>query len=485
MDPLDRSIPEAADAVRKGRVSALELADAAIARITHGDPGCHLDFDAERTRGQARAVDDKRARGEALGALAGVPLGLKDVLCTKDARTTCGSKILEGYRPPYDATAVARLRAADAVFTGKLNMDEFAMGSSNENSAYGPVKNPWDASRVPGGSSGASAAAVASGMALGTLGTDTGGSIRQPAALCGVVGIKPTYGRVSRYGLVAFASSLDQIGTFARDVRSAARVLEVVAGHDPHDATSVARPVDDLVAACGKDPKGLRLGVPREYLESEGLEPDVRASIESALKSLEGLGCSLVPLTMPHTQYAVATYYVVATAECSSNLARFDGVRYGLRVDPGKDLEAMYGATRDRGFGAEVKRRILLGTYVLSAGYYDAYYTKAQKVRTLIRRDFDEAFTRCDAIVGPTSPSVAWPLGEKVDDPLAMYLADVYTLPASLAGLPGISVPAAPSKSGLPIGLQIVTPAWTEARMVTLAHALEQVTKGHEKRPPR
>ncbi|MEO7094915.1 MAG: amidase family protein, partial [Polyangiales bacterium] len=353
----------------------------------------------------------------------------------------------------------------------------------NENSAYGPVKNPWDETRVPGGSSGASAAAVASGLALGTLGTDTGGSIRQPAALCGVVGIKPTYGRVSRYGLVAFASSLDQVGTFARDVRSAARLLEVIAGHDAHDATSVARPCDELVSACGKDVKGLRLGVPREYLETDGLQPDVRASIEAALKSLEGLGCSLVPITMPHTKYAVATYYVVATAECSSNLARFDGVRYGVRVDPGKDLETMYGATRDRGFGAEVKRRILLGTYVLSAGYYDAYYTKAQKVRTLIRNDFEAAFTQCDAIVGPTSPSVAWPFGEKVDDPLQMYLADVYTLPASLAGLPGISVPAAPSKSGLPIGLQIVTPAWTEARMLTLAHAFEQVSPGRGLRP--
>ncbi len=484
MELLDSSLLDAADAVRAGKISARELADAAIARIERDDTHAYLDFDPARTRAQAISVDEKRARGEALGPLAGVPIGLKDVLCTRDARTTCGSKILEGYRPPYDATAVAKLRAADAVFTGKLNMDEFAMGSSNENSAYGPVKNPWDKSRVPGGSSGGSAAAVSAGLALGTLGTDTGGSIRQPAALCGVVGLKPTYGRVSRYGLVAFASSLDQIGTFAADVRGAARLLEAIAGHDGHDATSVARPIDEYVGACGRDPKGLRLGVPAEYFEA-GLEPEVKASIEAGLKAFEGLGCTLVPLQMPHTKHAVATYYVVATAECSSNLARFDGVRYGLRVDPGKDLEAMYGATRDRGFGAEVKRRILLGTYVLSAGYYDAYYTKAQKVRTLIRRDFEAAFAKCDAIVGPTSPSVAWPFGAKVADPLAMYLADVYTLPASLAGLPGISVPAAPSASGLPVGMQIVTPAWDEARMLTLAHAFEQVSPAKGKRPAR
>ncbi len=475
------SLVEVADSVRRGEVSALELAEATIAKIAADQTNSFLDFDAERTRAMARAVDHKRARGEPLGPLAGVPIGIKDVLCTKDARTTCGSKILEGYRPPYDATAVARLRTADAVFTGKLNMDEFAMGSSNENSAYGPVKNPWDLTRVPGGSSGGSAAAVAAGLSLGTLGTDTGGSIRQPAALCGIVGVKPTYGRVSRYGLVAFASSLDQVGTFAADVRGAARMLEVIAGHDKHDSTSVARGVDEWVAACGKSVAGLRLGVPREYFEA-GLDAEVRASIEAALELLRGLGCELVPIDMPHTQHAVATYYVVATAECSSNLARFDGVRYGLRV-PSGDLESMYGETRDRGFGAEVKRRILLGTYVLSAGYYDAYYTKAQKVRTLIRRDFDRAFEKVDAIVGPTSPSVAWPLGAKVDDPLQMYLADVYTLPASLAGLPGISVPAAPSAAGLPIGLQIVTPAWTEDRLFQLAHAFEQVSPARGKRP--
>jgi aspartyl-tRNA(Asn)/glutamyl-tRNA(Gln) amidotransferase subunit A len=481
MELLDQSLVDVVDEVQKGRVSASDLADAVIKRTEIDKTGSYLDFDAERTRTMARAVDEKRARGEALGPLAGVPIGIKDVLCTNDARTTCGSKILEGYRPPYDATAVARLRAAGAVFTGKLNMDEFAMGSSNENSAYGPVKNPWDHSRVPGGSSGGSAAAIAAGLALGTLGTDTGGSIRQPAALCGVVGVKPTYGRVSRYGLVAFASSLDQIGTFASDVRGAARMLEVIAGHDKMDSTSVNKPVEEWVAACGRDVAGLRLGVPREYFE-EGLDREVRASIEAALAALQGLGCALVPIEMPHTKYAVATYYVIATAECSSNLARFDGVRYGLRV-PAKDLESMYGETRDRGFGPEVKRRILLGTYVLSAGYYDAYYTKAQKVRTLIRRDFDRAFEKVDAIVGPTSPSVAWPLGAKVDDPLQMYLADVYTLPASLAGLPGISVPAEPTREGLPIGLQIVTPAWTESRLFTLAHAFEQVSPARGRRP--
>jgi len=481
MELLNRSLVDVASAVRKGEVSARELADAVLARIERDRTGAFLDVDASRTRAQAIAIDEKRARGEALGPLAGVPIGLKDVLCTRDARTTCASKILEGYRPPYDATAVARLRKADAVFTGKLNMDEFAMGSSTENSAYGPVKNPWDETRVPGGSSGGSAASVASGTSLGTLGTDTGGSIRQPAALCGVVGVKPTYGRVSRYGLVAFASSLDQIGTFARDVRGAARLLEVIAGHDTHDSTSVARPVEDFIAACGRDPKGLRLGVPAEYFEA-GIQPEVRVSIEEALKSLESLGCTLVPLAMPHTKHAVATYYVIATAEASSNLARFDGVRYGLRVE-GRDLDSMYGATRDRGFGAEVKRRILLGTYVLSAGYYDAYYTKAQKVRTLIRNDFARAFQKVDAIVGPTSPEVAWPLGAKVDDPLRMYLADVYTLPASLAGLPGISVPASPSPTGLPIGLQIVTPAFEEARMFTLANAFEQISPARGRTP--
>ncbi len=481
-DLFESSLIDVADAVRRGKASAREIAETAIARIAKDTTNSHLDFDAARTRAMAAAVDEKRARGEPLGSLAGVPLGLKDVLATKDARTTCGSKILEGYRPPYDATVVARLRAADAVFTGKLNMDEFAMGSSNENSAYGPVKNPWDETRVPGGSSGGSAAGVAAGLALGTLGTDTGGSIRQPAALCGIVGMKPTYGRVSRYGLVAFASSLDQVGSFARDVRGAARVLEVISGHDERDATSVARPVDEYVAACGKDVAGMKLGVPREYFEA-GLDAEVRTSVEAALKQLEGLGCMLVPVEMPHTQYAVATYYVIATAEASSNLARFDGVRYGRRVDA-KDLEGMYGKTRDAGFGAEVKRRILLGTYVLSAGYYDAYYTKAQKVRTLIRRDFDRAFEKVDAIVGPTSPSVAWLLGEKVSDPLAMYLADVYTLPASLAGLPGISVPAAPSQSGLPIGLQIVAPAWQETRVFSLAHAFEQVSPALGRRAP-
>jgi aspartyl-tRNA(Asn)/glutamyl-tRNA(Gln) amidotransferase subunit A len=477
-------VASVAEAVRAGEVSAVEIADAVLAKIAGDRSGAYLDVDAERTRAMARAVDEKRARGEALGPLAGVPIGLKDVLCTRDARTTCASKILEGFRPPYDATAVARLRAADAVFTGKLNMDEFAMGSSNENSAYGPVKNPWDEARVPGGSSGGSAVAVASGLALATLGTDTGGSIRQPASLCGVVGLKPTYGRVSRYGLVAFASSLDQIGPFARDVRGAAKVLEAIAGHDPHDATSVARPIEPYAEACGRDPRGLRVGVPSEYLTGEGLEPEVRASIEQALKGLEGLGCALVPIHMPHTKYAVSTYYVVATAEASSNLARFDGVRYGLRVDPGKDLEAMYGATRDRGFGAEVKRRILLGTYVLSAGYYDAYYAQALKVRTLIRRDFEAAFAQCDVIAGPTSPQVAWKLGDKVDDPLKMYLADVFTLPASLAGVPGISIPAAPGAEGLPVGLQLVADAWQESKLLTLAHAFEQISPGAKLRPP-
>jgi aspartyl-tRNA(Asn)/glutamyl-tRNA(Gln) amidotransferase subunit A len=376
---------------------------------------------------------------------------------------------------------VARLRAADAILPGKTNMDEFAMGSSSENSAFGPVRNPWDPARTPGGSSGGSAAAVAAGMTPGALGSDTGGSIRQPASLSGVVGVKPTYGRVSRFGLIAFASSLDQIGPIARDVRGAARLLEVIAGHDPRDATSLRAPVGAYEAACGREVRGLRIGVPEEYF-AKGIEPAVEAAVRGAIDGLRGLGCHLRPVRLPHTPYAVAAYYIVATAEASSNLARFDGVRFGLRVDGERgDLAGLYSATRGEGFGREVKRRILLGTYVLSAGYYDAYYLRAQKVRTLIRRDFDEAFREVDLIAAPVSPTVAFRLGERVDDPLSMYLADVYTLPASLAGLPALSVPcavAAPLEGGpeLPIGLQLIGPSLAEARLFTAAHAWEQIS---------
>ncbi len=429
----------------------------------------------------AREVDRKRARGEALGPLAGVPVAVKDALCTRFMPTTAGSKILEGWVPPYDATVVARLRAADAVLVGKANMDEFAMGSSNENSAYGPARNPWDRARTPGGSSGGSAAAVAARLTPCALGSDTGGSIRQPASLTGTVGIKPTYGRVSRYGLIAFASSLDQVGPLATDVRGAARVLSVIAGADPRDATCLPLPVPaDLEAACERDVRGLRVGVPDEYF-GDGLDPAVAASVRAALSALQDRGCTLHPVTLPHTRYAVATYYVLATAEASSNLSRFDGVRFGKRVEPrtGRgDLRAMYGATRDAGFGAEVKRRILLGTFVLSAGYYDAYYLKGQKVRTLVRRDFDEALAKVDVICSPVSPTTAFRLGERASDPLAMYLSDVYTLPASLAGVPAMSVPCGLASgggdpSGLPVGLQIVAKPLDEATMLSVAAACE------------
>ena len=471
------SVTELAAKVQSGEIKAVEVAEATLGRIDAVDPALHafLTISHAEVLAQARSIDARRAAGEALGPLAGVPVALKDALCTRGVTTTSGSKILEGYTPPYDATVVARLRAADALLPGKTNMDEFAMGSSNENSAYGPVKNPWDVTRTPGGSSGGSAVAVAARMTQASLGSDTGGSIRQPAALTGVVGMKPTYGRVSRYGLIAFASSLDQIGPFATDVRGAARVLSVISGKDPKDATSLEAPVSGFEEACGKPVKGLRIGVPAEYFAA-GLDPEVEASVRAALAALEAEGCVLKPLKMPHTKYAVATYYVIATAEASSNLARFDGVRYGLRVERSRDLKAMYGDTRDAGFGAEVKRRILLGTFVLSAGYYDAYYLKAQKVRTLIRRDFDAAFAEVDAIASPTSPTAAFKLGEKVDDPLAMYLNDVYTLPASLAGLPAASIPCAPTKAGLPVGLQLTTPALEEARLFTLASAWEAMS---------
>jgi len=471
-----------AERVRRGETTALAVAEEALARIAarNSELNAFLTVSTVEVLEQARAVDAKRARGEALGPLAGVPIALKDALCTRGVRTTAGSKILEHWIPPYDATVVAKLRAADAVLPGKTNMDEFAMGSSNESSAFGPAKHPLDPTRAPGGSSGGSAVAVAGGMTPASLGSDTGGSIRQPAAFTGTVGVKPTYGRVSRYGLVAFASSLDQIGPFASDVRGAARVLSVIAGPDPRDMTSVAAPLDDFEGACGTSVKGLRIGVPEEYFAA-GLDPEIEASVRAAIAHLASDGCMVKKVQLAHTRHAVATYYVLAPAEASSNLARFDGVRFGLRV-PGdrrtagstrSALRAMYGATREAGFGDEVKRRILVGTFVLSAGYYDAYYLKAQKVRTLIRRDFEAAFREVDAIVCPTTPSPAFRLGEKTGDPLAMYLADVYTLPASLAGLPAMSVPCAPTRAGLPVGLQIIAPALRETTMFALAAAWE------------
>ncbi len=399
-------------------------------------------------------------------------MAIKDVILTRGVRSTAGSKILQHFYPPYDATAVARLETAGAVVLGKTNCDEFAMGSSNENSAYGPVRNPRNLERVPGGSSGGSAAAVAAGIAVAALGSDTGGSIRQPASFCGVVGLMPTYGRVSRYGLIAFASSLDHIGPLTRTVEDAARVLAVIAGRDPLDATSADAPVPDYIADLQKPVRGLRLGVAREYF-GEGLDAEVRAAVEAGIQKLVAAGCEIVRISLPHTEYAIPTYYVVATAEASSNLARYDGARYGFRAREGRSLSEMYRRSREQGFGAEVKRRILLGTYALSAGYYDAYYLKAQKVRTLLTRDFEQAFERVDAVVAPTSPTPAFKLGEKADDPLAMYLADIYTVTADLAGVPAISVPCGTSKSGLPIGLQVIGRHFDESTILRLARAVE------------
>ncbi len=468
------TIASVREALAKKRISARELAGEFFTRIEKRNPelNAFLTVSAERAYAQADRLDTRIAAGEVLPSLAGLPLAVKDVLSTHGVRTTCASRMLEGYRPPYDATAVARLESAGAMVLCKTNCDEFAMGGSNENSAYGPVRNPVALDRVPGGSSGGSAAAVAAGLSVVALGTDTGGSIRQPGAFCGIPGLMPTYGRVSRYGLIAFASSLDRIGPFARTVRDAAEVLAVMAGRDLRDSTSADVRVPDYVKGLDEPVKGLRIGVPTDYFGA-GLDPAVREKVEAGIALLEKLGCRRVPLRMPHTDYAVATYYLIATAEASSNLARYDGVRYGLRV-PGTTLMEMYRNTRGKGFGAEVKRRIMLGTYALSAGYYDAYYLKAQKVRALIARDFAQAFEQADVIVTPTSPVVPFRLGERVADPLAMYLADIYTVTGSLAGVPGISVPSGKTAEGLPVGLQIFGPAFGEARILQLAHAFEQ-----------
>jgi aspartyl-tRNA(Asn)/glutamyl-tRNA(Gln) amidotransferase subunit A len=427
-------------------------------------------------RAQAAEADRRLQQGDGAGPLTGIPLGIKDVLSVEGVETTAGSQILRGYRPPFDATAVARLRRAGGVFLGMTNCDEFAMGSSTENSGFQPTRNPHDPGRVPGGSSGGSAAAVAAGEAVYALGTDTGGSIRQPAALCGVVGMKPTYGRVSRYGLIAFGSSLDQIGPLARTVTDAALVLQAIAGLDPRDATSADRPVD-VLSDLEKGVEGLRLGVPREYVEVEGMEPGVKSALDRALVALERAGAELMEVRLPHTEYGLAAYYIVAPAEVSSNLARFDSVRYGMRDESADNLLDTYLRTRRRGFGPEVRRRIMLGTYALSSGYYDAYYLKAQKVRTLVARDFERAFERCDAIVSATSPGVAFPLGAKTGDPLQMYLCDVLTLGGNLAGLPGVSVPCGTSE-GLPVGLQVLAPQWADATALRVARAYEALRDG-------
>ncbi len=474
-----------ARAVAAGELTAEAATREALSRIRGERFNAFLHVDADGALARAAAIDAKRRAGETLGPLAGVPIAVKDNLCTKGVPTTCASRMLEGYRPPYDAHVVERLRAADAVIVGKTNMDEFAMGSSSESSAFGPVKNPWDVTRTPGGSSGGSAAAVAARLVPAALGSDTGGSVRQPAAFCGVSALKPTYGRVSRYGLVAFASSLDQVGPFGETVDDVARLFAAIAGHDPRDATSSDHPLDDYVGAVGGSVAGLRVGVPRF---ADG-HPAVAAALAETVAALRAAGAEIVDVELPHARHAVSTYYLIATAEASSNLARFDGVRYGHRAarSPGgakNELLDMYARTREEGFGDEVKRRIMLGTYALSAGYYDAYYLRALKVRTLIRRDYDLAFARCDVVLTPTAPTPAFKIGEKVDDPLAMYLADVFTLPASLAGLPAISTPCGISDDGLPVGAHLVAAPFAEATLLRAASVVERTRGLGERRAP-
>jgi aspartyl-tRNA(Asn)/glutamyl-tRNA(Gln) amidotransferase subunit A len=479
------SARDAAARVRGREVSAVELTQAVLARARATEPavGAYLTLADDLAVAEAAAIDRRIAAGEDPGPLAGVPIGLKDVICTAGLRTTAGSRILERFVPPYDAAVTRRLRAAGAVVVGKLNCDEFAMGSSTENSQLGTTRNPWNGEAVPGGSSGGSAAAVAARSCFAALGTDTGGSIRLPASFCGVTGVKPTYGRVSRWGVVAYASSLDQVGPLARDVADAALVFEAIAGHDPRDSTSSPQPVPRLADALGAGVRGLRLGLPKEYFV-EGMQPDVERGVRAAVASLESGGAQVVPVSLPHTEYAVATYYLIATAEASSNLARYDGVRYGLRVaGPSSSVQEMYADTREAGFGAEVKRRIVLGTYALSAGYYDAYYLKALQVRTLIAQDFARAFERCDAIVSPVYPTTAFRIGQLVDDPVTMYLSDILTISVNLAGLPGMSVPCGFDAQGLPIGLQLIGRPFDEPTLFRLAAAYERATEWHRRSP--
>jgi aspartyl-tRNA(Asn)/glutamyl-tRNA(Gln) amidotransferase subunit A len=485
MDVTELSMLELGHKLASHELSSVEAVRASLERIERLDGRLHsfLRVDAKGALAQAEAADRRRASGHPAGVLDGVPVALKDLFLTEGLPTTAGSRILEGFIAPYDGTVVKLLKAAGLPILGKLNMDEFAMGSSTENSAFFPTRNPWNLEMSPGGSSGGSAAAVAARLAFGALGTDTGGSIRQPAALSGVVGLKPTYGRVSRFGVVAFASSLDQVGPLTRTVEDCAALLQILAVHDSRDSTSAPVPAPDYRAELEAGVRGLRLGLPREYFELPGMDPEVRSAVEAATRALEGLGASLVPVSLPHTKYALATYYLVAPAEASSNLARYDGVRYGLRAKEAKGIRELYGRTRDQGFGLEVKRRIMLGTYALSAGYYDAYYLKAQKVRTLIKRDFEEAFRSVDAVLSPTSPTAAFRIGEKVSDPLAMYLNDVFTLPCNLAGLPGLSLPCGFTRGGLPIGLQILGRPWDEGRVLRIARAYEREHDFHRRAP--
>jgi aspartyl-tRNA(Asn)/glutamyl-tRNA(Gln) amidotransferase subunit A len=478
MQVTSLTIPELREQLASGSISSREVVDQLAQRIEAVDPQlkAYLHLDLEKARAQADAAQPALPLG-------GVPIAIKDVINVQGDPCTCASKILQGYVAPYDATVITKLRAAGAVLMGRTNMDEFAMGSSTENSSWGVTRNPWDLDRIPGGSSGGSAAAVGGHEAFAALGTDTGGSIRQPAALCSCVGMKPTYGRVSRYGLVAFASSLDQIGTFTKTTEEAALLLEVIAGHDPRDNTSVDRPVPKYTQALHQGVKGMRLGVPKEYFIA-GIDPEIEKAVRAAIDVYKSQGAEIVEVSLPHTKYAVAVYYIIATAECSANLARLDGVRYGKRAADPKDILDLYGRTRAEGFGPEVKRRIILGTYVLSSGYYDAYYNKAQKVRQLIAEDFRLAFEQCDALLTPTSPTAAFKIGERTQDPLQMYLADIFTIAVNLAGTCGISIPCGFTSDKLPIGLQIIGPRWGEECMFRVAHAYEQATNWHKEKPP-
>ncbi len=484
MQAYELTIEAAGDLLRRGEISALELTRSVLQRIEDLDDrvGAYLIVDRQGAEDQARRADDMRTRGLA-GALTGIPLGIKDVICTRGLRTTCGSRLLENFTPPYDAAVMQKLRRAGAVILGKNNMDEFAMGSSTENSGFQVTGNPWDLNCIPGGSSGGSAAAVAADMCLGALGSDTGGSIRQPASHCGIVGLKPTYGRVSRYGLVAFASSLDQIGPLGKNVRDCALLMNAICGHDARDSTSAAEPVPDFSNLEADGLQGLKVGLPIEYHQAEGLDPDVQQAVAAAVDTVTSLGAEAVEISLPHTAYAVAAYYIIAPSEASSKLARYDGVRFGVRSQDHDGLIDMFHRTRSAGFGSEVQRRIILGTYALSAGYYDAYYGKASQVRTLIIEDFRRAFAQCDVILSPVAPTPAFAIGEKTADPLTMYLSDVFTLSANLAGIPGISVPCGFSSAGLPVGLQIMGRHFDEARLLQAAHSFEQATDFHKRKP--
>jgi aspartyl-tRNA(Asn)/glutamyl-tRNA(Gln) amidotransferase subunit A len=483
MELYQLTIHELHDMLKKGETTSLAIAEAVIDRIKSVDKkvNAYITVTAEEARLQAQEADKRIMSGDTASPLLGIPIAVKDNMCTDGIKTTCASKILANFVPPYDATVIGKLKKAGYVLCGKPNMDEFAMGSSTENSGFFVTKNPWDLERIPGGSSGGSAAAVAAGECIASLGSDTGGSIRQPAACCGVVGLKPTYGRVSRYGLVAFASSLDQIGPITKDVTDSALLMNVIAGHDAKDSTSAKIAVPDFTRALIKDVKGMKIGLPKEYF-IEGMDPEVEKAVKDAVKTLEELGAKVVDVSLPHTDYAVATYYILATSEASSNLARYDGVKYGFRAGGAKDLLDMYMKSRSQGFGPEVKRRIMLGTYALSAGYYDAYYKKGQQVRTLIKNDFDEAFKTVDVIATPTAPTAAFKIGEKSADPLQMYLSDIFTISVNLAGIPGISVPCGFTKLNLPIGLQLLGKHFDETSILRAAFAYEQSTQWHMKR---